>query len=86
MIPGGAKGAETISHNSEVQDLIRYYHQEPKKLVGMICAGKLANSFPLIQDQFSLGSLAAHTSGLPRSKITSHPSVKEQLDKGIILK
>ncbi|KDQ10333.1 hypothetical protein BOTBODRAFT_36238 [Botryobasidium botryosum FD-172 SS1] len=63
IVPGGAKGAETISTNEDVQELIRSYHSAGK-IVGMICAG----------------SLAALTSGLPRTKITSHPSVRPQLE------
>lgn len=38
VIPGGAKGAETISKNPAVQTLIREYLSK-EKLVGMICAG-----------------------------------------------
>lgn len=64
VIPGGAKGAETISTNSPVQHLVRRFLDEGK-FVGMICAG----------------SLAAKTSGLPKQPITSHPSVKSQLEK-----
>ncbi|KAI0702049.1 DJ-1 [Cerioporus squamosus] len=41
VIPGGAKGAETISGNSPVQHLVRRY-LEDGKFVGMICAGSLA--------------------------------------------
>ncbi|KZV76676.1 DJ-1 protein [Peniophora sp. CONT] len=64
IIPGGAKGAETLSQKPVVQELIRGFY-EKKKIVGMICAG----------------SLAALTSGLPNQPLTSHPSVKEQLDR-----
>ncbi|KAG5650487.1 hypothetical protein H0H81_012067 [Sphagnurus paluster] len=63
VVPGGAKGADTISKNANVQELVRQYYE--KKLVGMICAG----------------SLAAKTSGLPKQPLTSHPSVKKQLEK-----
>ncbi|KAG9005899.1 hypothetical protein FRB90_010157 [Tulasnella sp. 427] len=63
IIPGGAKGAETLSQNKKVQNLIRTY-LENDKVVGMICAG----------------SLAALRASLPRSKITSHPSVKAELE------
>jgi protein DJ-1 len=38
VIPGGAKGAETMSKSPTVQELVRRYIQE-KKFVGMICAG-----------------------------------------------
>ncbi|KAI8986711.1 DJ-1 [Trametes punicea] len=41
VIPGGAKGAETISGNSPVQHLVREY-LKAGKYVGMICAGSLA--------------------------------------------
>ncbi|KAI0766274.1 DJ-1 [Irpex lacteus] len=64
VIPGGAKGAETISSSSPVQHLVRRYLEEGK-FVGMICAG----------------SLAASTAGLPKQPLTSHPSVKEKLNK-----
>ncbi|KAJ3902870.1 DJ-1 [Lentinula edodes] len=41
IVPGGAKGAETISKNPAVQALIREYLSK-EKLVGMICAGSMA--------------------------------------------
>ncbi|KAJ4489881.1 class I glutamine amidotransferase-like protein [Lentinula aciculospora] len=41
IIPGGAKGAETIAKNLEVQALVREYLAQDK-LVGMICAGSIA--------------------------------------------
>ncbi|KIP03548.1 hypothetical protein PHLGIDRAFT_94627 [Phlebiopsis gigantea 11061_1 CR5-6] len=41
VIPGGAKGAETISSSSPVQHLVREFLNEGK-FVGMICAGSLA--------------------------------------------
>ena len=69
VVPGGAKGAETISQNEEVQKMIRE-QVEAGRFVGMICAG----------------SLAAKTSGLGKKEklpLTSHPSVKAELDTGI---
>ncbi|TRM70170.1 DJ-1 [Schizophyllum amplum] len=63
VVPGGAKGAETISKSAAVQELVRKYI-DADKLVGMICAG----------------SLAALTSKLPKQPLTSHPSVKAELD------
>ncbi len=66
IIPGGAKGAETISSSSDVHALIKHMH-DAGKVVGAICAGSLA-----IQ--------AAHLA--PGAKITSHPSVKSQLESG----
>lgn len=38
VVPGGAKGAETISQNVVVQRLLSKQYQT-KKLIGMICAG-----------------------------------------------
>ncbi|KAH7922700.1 DJ-1 [Leucogyrophana mollusca] len=67
IIPGGLKGAETISNSSPVQNLIRAYHDyEEKRVIGMICAG----------------SMAALRASLPRQALTSHPVVKEQLENG----
>ncbi|KAL5476942.1 hypothetical protein ACEPAI_3128 [Sanghuangporus weigelae] len=65
VVPGGAKGAATISGDNNVQKLIKRQLIEKDKWVGMICAGPLA----------------AKTSGLPRQPLTSHPSVKSELDK-----
>ncbi|KAL5514217.1 hypothetical protein ACEPAG_2305 [Sanghuangporus baumii] len=65
VVPGGAKGAATISGDSNVQKLIKRQLIEKDKFVGMICAGPLA----------------AKTSGLPRQPLTSHPSVKNELNK-----
>ncbi|KAJ7092943.1 class I glutamine amidotransferase-like protein, partial [Mycena belliarum] len=63
IVPGGAKGAETISQNAGVQALVCEF-LEQGKIVGMICAG----------------GLTALTSKLPRQPLTSHPSVKTQLE------
>ncbi|KAJ7023562.1 class I glutamine amidotransferase-like protein [Mycena alexandri] len=64
VIPGGAKGAETMSTNTAVQALVREFLGKDDKIVGMICAG----------------SLTALSSKLPRQPLTSHPSVKAQLE------
>ncbi|KAJ7800695.1 class I glutamine amidotransferase-like protein [Mycena olivaceomarginata] len=63
VIPGGAAGAETMSTNPTVQNLVRDFLAQDK-IVGMICAG----------------SQAALTAKLPRQPLTSHPSVKAQLE------
>ncbi|KAJ7176235.1 class I glutamine amidotransferase-like protein [Mycena crocata] len=63
IIPGGAKGADTMSKNAAVQELVREF-LAGDKIVGMICAG----------------SLTALSAKLPRTAITSHPSVKAQLE------
>jgi hypothetical protein len=39
VIPGGAKGAETMSRDGGVQKLVRDYLSHGK-YVGMVCAGK----------------------------------------------
>ncbi|KAI6021789.1 class I glutamine amidotransferase-like protein [Pisolithus microcarpus] len=41
VIPGGLKGAETLSQSTEVQTLVREYF-DAGKIVAMICAGTLA--------------------------------------------
>ncbi|KAM0755266.1 DJ-1 [Meredithblackwellia eburnea MCA 4105] len=65
VIPGGAKGAERLSGDKAVQELVWSFY-ESGKLVGMICAG----------------SLAAKSAGIAEgSRITSHPSVKGELEK-----
>ncbi|KAJ7615983.1 class I glutamine amidotransferase-like protein [Roridomyces roridus] len=67
IIPGGAKGADTMSKNPAVQSLVRQFLKEDK-IVGMICAG----------------SLTALTSKLDRQPLTSHPSVKAQLENDFV--
>lgn len=64
VIPGGAKGVETISANADVQALVGAMYAKGK-VVGAICAGSLAiHSAAIARD----------------SAITSHPSVKSSLD------
>lgn len=38
IVPGGLRGAETLSQSTEVQTLVREYY-EGNKIVAMICAG-----------------------------------------------
>ncbi|GAA5866619.1 hypothetical protein JCM3774_004033 [Rhodotorula dairenensis] len=65
VVPGGAKGAERLSQDKGVQTLLRQYYEQ-QKLVGCICAG----------------SLAAQSAGIGLGgRITSHPSVKANLEK-----
>ncbi|KAH8829140.1 hypothetical protein DL96DRAFT_1596823 [Flagelloscypha sp. PMI_526] len=65
IVPGGAKGAETISQSAQVQQLVREY-LESNKYVGMICAGSLTaltaklptqplTSHPSVQNQLDKG-------------------------------
>ncbi|KAF9530712.1 class I glutamine amidotransferase-like protein [Crepidotus variabilis] len=64
VVPGGAKGADTMSKHLGVQELVKKY-LDAGKYVGMICAG----------------ILAALSAGLPNQPLTSHPSVRSQLEK-----
>ncbi|KAJ7770319.1 class I glutamine amidotransferase-like protein [Mycena olivaceomarginata] len=68
LIPGGAKGTETMSTNLIVQNLVRDFLTQDK-ITGMICAG----------------GQAALTANLPRQPLTSHPSVKAQLENAHVL-
>lgn len=89
VVPGGAKGADTISQNESVQRTIKEQFSSGK-LVGMICAGAfLSHNLKPQQIQpvaLLVGSLAAKMSGLHtlgvELPLTSHPSVKQQLDQG----
>jgi protein DJ-1 len=62
IIPGGAKGAETLANSSRVQSLLRQF-AEQGKYIGTICAGSLAIK--------TAGLVVG-------GKVTSHPSVKEE--------
>ncbi|KAL9936326.1 hypothetical protein V8E36_004394 [Tilletia maclaganii] len=65
IVPGGAEGAKTISSNPDVQQLISAAYGKGK-VIGCICAG----------------SLAAKTAGIGKDNdITSHPSVKAELEQ-----
>lgn len=66
VVPGGAKGAETISNDEHVLQMIRNQYNSGR-LVGMICAGSLAAK----KAQIGYGGL-----------ITSHPSVRDALLHG----
>ncbi|KAH9941187.1 DJ-1 [Epithele typhae] len=61
VIPGGAKGAQTMSESPAVQELVRKY-LDSDKFVGMVCAGSLTaltsklpkqslTSHPSVRDQ-----------------------------------
>ena len=70
IIPGGAKGANTLKDNKRVQQLLGDTYEKSGKFIGTICAG----------------SLAVKTSDIANGKrITSHPSVKSDLEKGLLL-
>jgi putative intracellular protease/amidase len=52
VIPGGVKGAETLSQKSSVQALVQDFYKS-KKVVAMICAGT-PRSTSLLQDRSTL--------------------------------
>jgi protein DJ-1 len=62
VIPGGAKGAATLSESSAVQSLLQKFEKQGK-WVGTICAGSLAIK------------TARLVSG---GQVTSHPSVENE--------
>lgn len=65
VVPGGAKGAEIISSNDDVVKLLSAFYGKGK-IVACVCAG----------------SLAAKAAGIGMDNaITSHPSVKSELEK-----
>jgi protein DJ-1 len=62
IIPGGAKGAATLSESKSVQSLLEKFEQQ-NKYIGTICAGSLAiKSANLV----------------PGGQVTSHPSVAKE--------
>ncbi|KAI8583577.1 hypothetical protein K450DRAFT_221782 [Umbelopsis ramanniana AG] len=64
IIPGGAGGAKVLSESVLVQKLVSSFY-ENQKIVAFICAG----------------TLVAKSAGVPEGhKVTSHPSVKDQLE------
>lgn len=64
VIPGGAKGAATLSQSPGVQSLLRKF-EEQDKIIGTICAGSLAIK--------SAGLIIG-------GKVTSHPSVENEFE------
>jgi protein DJ-1 len=66
VVPGGAEGAKIISQDGRVQRMLQNHYQQGK-LVAMICAGSVAAKTAKI----ALGSA-----------LTSHPSVKADLEQG----
>lgn len=62
VVPGGAKGAATLSESNAVQSLLQKFEKDGK-FVGAICAGSLAIK------------TAGLASG---GQVTSHPSVEKE--------
>ncbi|PIA15323.1 dj-1 protein-like protein [Coemansia reversa NRRL 1564] len=67
VVPGGAGGAEILSQNAQVRCILSDFHAQ-HKIVAAICAGALAIKTAGIQSHLS-----------EPLRITSHPSVSDQL-------
>lgn len=83
VVPGGAKGADTISGNPVVQDLVKEFYDKGKHL-GFICNGETdaREGGATFLNSECTGSLTALTAKLPRQPLTSHPGVKSILERG----
>ncbi|KAJ2819343.1 hypothetical protein GGI24_004816 [Coemansia furcata] len=68
VIPGGVEGSATLSENPQVRSILADFYAQ-KKLVAAICAGTLAIKAAGIQTKVS-----------QPLRLTSHPSVKDQLE------
>jgi len=71
ILPGGAPGAKTFCQSEEVLRLIREFRNEGK-WVAAICAGTTA----LVE---SVKSPRAEGEAVKKCKVTSHPSVKQEI-------
>lgn len=69
ILPGGAPGAKTFCQTEEVLRLIREFRNEGKH-VAFICAGTTA----LVES-----AKAAEGEASKKCKVTSHPSVKQEI-------
>ncbi|KAJ2804335.1 hypothetical protein H4R20_002548 [Coemansia guatemalensis] len=67
VVPGGAGGSEILSQNAQVRCILSDFHAQ-HKIVAAICAGSLAIKTAGIQSHLS-----------EPLRITSHPSVRDQL-------
>ncbi|KAJ2551526.1 hypothetical protein EV175_003658 [Coemansia sp. RSA 1933] len=74
VVPGGAQGAATISQNPQVRSILADFYAQ-NKIVAAICAGSLAIKTAGIQDK---SQKPIH--------ITSHPSVRDELEAGFVYK
>ncbi|KAJ2876375.1 hypothetical protein GGH93_000784 [Coemansia aciculifera] len=74
VIPGGAEGAAMLSENPQVRSILADFYAQ-KKLVAAICAGSLAIKAAGIQTKVS-----------QPLRLTSHPSVKDQLEHDFLYK
>ncbi|KAI9501667.1 hypothetical protein GGI25_002940 [Coemansia spiralis] len=74
IVPGGVEGAVTLSQNAQVRSILAEFYAQ-HKIVAAICAGSLAIKTAGIQDKVQ-----------QPVQITSHPSVKEQLEHDFVYK
>ncbi|KAJ1868634.1 hypothetical protein LPJ57_005756 [Coemansia sp. RSA 486] len=74
VVPGGAQGAATLSQNDQVKSILADFHAQ-NKIVAAICAGSLAIKTAGIQSK------------VPQPlRLTSHPSVRDQLENDFVYK
>ncbi|KAJ1725022.1 Protein deglycase DJ-1zDJ-1 [Coemansia erecta] len=74
VVPGGAQGADTLSQNDQVKSILAEFHAQ-NKVVAAICAGSLAIKSAGIQGK------------VPQPlRLTSHPSVRDQLESDFVYK
>ncbi|KAJ1847995.1 hypothetical protein LPJ70_001250 [Coemansia sp. RSA 2708] len=74
IVPGGAGGTSVLSKNAQVRSILAEFHAQ-RKIVAAICAGTLAIKTAGIQSK------------VPQPlRVTSHPSVKAQLEHDFLYK
>ncbi|KAJ1739779.1 hypothetical protein IWW42_003324 [Coemansia sp. RSA 1085] len=74
VVPGGAGGASIISQSSQVRSILSDFYAQ-HKIVAAICAGTLAIKAAGIQSKAS-----------QPLRVTSHPSVRDQLEHDFLYK
>ncbi|KAI8324319.1 hypothetical protein GQ54DRAFT_256529 [Martensiomyces pterosporus] len=74
IVPGGAGSAATLSQNAQVKSILADFYAQ-NKVVAAICAGSLAIRSAGIQSKVA-----------SPLQITSHPSVRDQLESGFAYK
>ncbi|ORX72903.1 DJ-1 protein [Linderina pennispora] len=74
IVPGGALGATTLSQNGQVKSILADFYAQ-HKVVAAICAGTLA-----------IRSAGIQTKSAEPPSVTSHPSVRDQLERDFAYK
>lgn len=78
VVPGGAKGADTISKNLVVQELVQDFYQAGK-LLGFICNGEQTDSFSRSTWSYIEMYRKPHCSHVEATKADSHFSPWRQV-------